>query len=191
MKKYGLLAGVISDGCSSNFFTICLDSLQEHALETGNLSCDTLSDITITIVVFKRAIHADILQVFLRSNIGMAFLAGIDPDFQCVLIVAADAGIETARVQELAIIFVPCILVTTSRHTTIQCCCCSEVVNVGESQLSADGIEGISQDIGCDGIDQLSAPEARPWWQTMQRAEGPRSETTAPDGKVTSESANS
>src|SRR4051812_50125966 len=34
-----------------------------------------------------------------------------------------------------------------------------------------------------------SLPEARPWWQVMQRASPPRLSTLAPEGKVTDESA--
>src|SRR4030042_3084353 len=118
-EEIWVTAGIISNGCPGNFFPICLDSLQEHTLETGNLSGDAFSDITVTIVVFKGAIHTDVNQVFLRSDVGMAFLAGIDPDFQSVLIVAVDAAIKSTGMQEFTIVVVACILVTTTRYTAI------------------------------------------------------------------------
>jgi hypothetical protein len=63
----------------------------------------------------------------------MAFLAYIYLNFQSVLVVAADASIQTSFMLELTIVPILGILVTTTRYTAELCCCRSEVMNVDEA----------------------------------------------------------
>ena len=97
-----------------------------------NFIVHTFSEVAVAVIVFQRALHADVLHGCRVGGAGMAGDALVILELQRVRVMTGDAGVIAFHVGKLGIIGLAVILVADPGLCAVLDACCCQIVDVSE-----------------------------------------------------------